>query len=1162
MPIYIAYSKEPLAMDFRASGVLEKQRYLAVQTMQMADEMCERSPLNGKNVLRRRNLLSPPPQDRNDSTASSRSNSEYLQQPRRYKAINITELEEDKTIHLQATPQKMSFEPKEMAARSTLEKNSADQARRKLDIEQMAPEIQAILNESIAPEVRELSGMFDRASVSNDSALHLLQSDDRPDVSLPRTADMSRMSAIRDSLSSIPQTNGQEDFWDMPAAPTPFANSWMQNELFQLEEISFHPAEGQRSRLLEDEMAWEQENAIIPEMNAKKDGSPVGASSKLPQNLRNHVDFSCFSGYLGQDDQGQMHATQIEDSSYCSVGHYFNKMSDDLNGIISESSPPRRTPLPLVDLSNLGSSDESGGKTPSKPKRNLTSSADTDKENSLSVSKIVKAIDSIHLGDTPTAFINRLQNLRKGRTEQSNGRPSVPPSFNQPAQAAELYKTASLKTDMTSVTKSPSFVHDLNTAKLRPNNEHLCDTASFTESLLESSAFVPMDRHTMKTSSPLISAPSSVAKSLQSEVDGTYHVSTAKKPLVNTYRVSTATKMTEEQLELPPIPKVRSPRKCQKQILQDVPPVKPSRKRRSSSATRQEILENEEKRLDTIETTQKRSRSPTNLAELKAVSNHLTVYTETPKSTIPSQRAVQSKLNRSYLSPEPRQRDVYADKSPFTSPKSIASSSEDLRGTDRVAYSEPSKSPKRHNLLSSGRSASQYSVTNSEYSHKDGTLPLKATHSEISWGSTKLRKSEKKSMQIKNTSNKKLVIKACITGPGFQLCGSEQVLTLHSQECRTITVDFCPTVIGPAIGLLSFQPSHDNYAHQRAVSLFGYGGEASIRIEGIQKGPTGPYLELGQARNLGRPLEKSFTLYNKGSLPAFARIGIDKKKVDQTFLASAVFVQPQKVIIPPNTYIHINVIFKPRRQEIAKILQKQVDVLPITNLHIMWGDEATRHRIRHIINIIKRHDLQENNVGPLESVCEVFPNEREFSELDRFAENAFQTIHELFLTFREYELVLTVDRALDETMIDFTLSDDSSALFKTMCVSSDAGSPRLPEDISPALLTAKRESGESWSVRPTFIEFSSTERTKQFVIKSNFYTTQFFELNSNFRPLFKFSPMEGQIRPGQEVIVNVNFHMGPPTQQQILIVVFIENEKITLPVYVRHGNRREAFAAN
>lgn len=319
--------------------------------------MRERSPLNGKNVSRGRHLFSPPTQDRDDSSGGSRNDNEYLQQPARYKTINITDLEEDKTIHLQATPQKMTFEPKEMAARSTLEKH-ADLARRKLPIEQMAPEIQAILNESIAPEIRELSGMFDRASVSNDSAFHLLHSDDRPDVSLPRTADMSRVSAMRESISSIPQKNGQGDFWDLPAASAPFANSWMQKELSQLEEISFRPAEGQRSRLLEDEMAWEQENAIIPEMNAKKmaNGTSPVEMSKLPQNLRNHVDFSCFSGYLAQGDRDAMHATRIEDSSYCSVGEYFNKMSDDLKGMISESSPPRRTPHPLVDLSNLGMS--------------------------------------------------------------------------------------------------------------------------------------------------------------------------------------------------------------------------------------------------------------------------------------------------------------------------------------------------------------------------------------------------------------------------------------------------------------------------------------------------------------------------------------------------------------------------------------------------------------------------------------------------------------------------------------------------------------------------------------------------------------------------------------------------------------------------------------
>ncbi|XP_001659861.2 uncharacterized protein LOC5571717 [Aedes aegypti] len=1152
-------------MDSRASDVLKKQRYLAAQTLQKADDMREKSPLNGKGPTRSsRFVLSPPTQDWEDT----RSDNGSMLQPRQYRAVNITELEEDKTIHLQATPQKVSFEPKEIAARSTMEK-IADQTRRKLAMEQMAPDIHAILNNSIAPEVRELSGMYSGRS-STDSAVHLLRSDDRPDVSLPRTADMSRVSAMRESISSNASKNVQGDFWDLPAneAAAPFASSWMQKELTQLEDISFHPAESQQSRLMADELAWEQENAIIPQMNANK-GSKSGISPverlKLPRNLKNHVDFSCFSGYLAQEEAGPMHATRIEDSSYCSVGEYFNKMSDDLKGMISQTSPPRRTPLPLVDVSNIEHTDESNGKTPAKSRTNPQSLSDTtDKENSLSVSKIMKAIDAIHLEDSPSDFINKIQHLRKGKSGRdglTRERPSMP-STPKPQSPAVVHKTASLRTDLASVVQTPSFVSDLKEAKqraLKPGN--LSDTASFTESLLESSAFVPIDPRVITSSPKEMSAPSSAAKSVQSEVDGTYNVSTAKKPFLNTYRVSTATKLSENQLDLPPIPMIREAPKCQKKIALEGPPVKPNRKRRSSSATRQELLDAEEKRLDVANTQQKRSRSPTNIAELKAVSSQLTVYNETPKSSIPSQRSVQPKqTNRSFLSPEPRNRDIYTnDKSPFTSPKSIGSS--DLGEVDRAAYSEPSKSPKRYNMLGSARSASQCSVASSEFSHRDGVLPLKATHSELSWPSTKLRRSEKKSIQIKNMSNKKLIIKASITGPGFQLCGTEQVLTLHSQECRTVTIDFCPTVIGPAVGLLSFLPPHDNYAH-RSVSLFGYGGEASIRAEGIQKGPTGPYLELGQARNLGRPLEKSFTLYNKGSLPAFARIAIDMKKVDQTFLASAVFVQPQKVIIPPNTYVHINVSFKPRRQEIAKILQKHVDVLSITNLHIIWGDEATRHRIRRIISMIKRNDLHEENLSPLASVCEFIPNEREFSELDCFAENLFQTVHELFLTFREYELVLTIDRALDETMIDFTLTEDSSALFKTMCISSEGGSPRLPEDISPALQSAKRQSGESWSVRPTFLEFSSSERTKQFVIKSNFYTTQFFDLNSNFRPLFKFSPMEGQIRPGQEVIVNVNFLTGPQPQQPVFIVVYIENEKITIPVHIRNRNRYETGVAH
>ncbi|XP_058829752.1 uncharacterized protein LOC131689031 [Topomyia yanbarensis] len=1144
-------------MNSRASDVLKKQRHLAAQTLQKADEMRERSPLNGKSIASSRNLLTPPTKD--DSY-----DGDSLLPPRRYKSINITELEVENTIHLQATPQRMTFEPKEIAARSTMDQCAPDQVRRRLEVDQLAPDIQELLHQSFADEIRELGSKYKEKLNLNDSASENSRSDDRPDLSLPRTADMSRMS-VGGSLSSIPpkeQANlAKQNFWDISSAG--LADSWMQKELSQLDEIDFRPAEEQTSRLLKDEMAWEQENAIIPQVYEQRPKSPTEEKVKKPKNLKNHVDFSCFSGYLEQEDVEPMHATHIEDSSYCSVGEYFNKMSSSLKGMIPDGSPPRRTPYPLVDMSNLGLADETVSKSPLKSKIDQKKVLPgSDKENSLSVSSIMKALNSIPLEDSPTAFIDKLTNLRKAKSNlaatQSEVAAACTPASDH-RQTKQLHKTTSLKTDLNCVTKSPSFVRDLDEVKKRVprTSGALSDTASFTESLLESSAFVPM-KPVPVLQTP---APSSAAKSDRSEYDAKSQYSTGRKPFLDTYRVSTATKLSEHQLELPPIPIVRDPPKCQRQIITDDAPVKPNRKRRSSSATRQELQENEEKRQEAvlIASGQKRSRSPCNLAELKAVASHLVEYPDTPKGTVPSQRGVVGPGQKSFLSPEPRSREtqMYGGTSAFTSPKSVASNQES-ETEDRAALTDPSRAQVSGNFLfSSARSASQCSVAGSEFSHKDGILPLKATHTEISWGSTRLRRNEKKSMQIKNISQKKLVIKASITGPGFQLCGMEQsgILTLQSQECRTITVDFCPTVIGAAVGLLSFQPPHDCYS-QRVVSLFGYGGEASLRVEGIQKGPSGPYLELGQARNLGCPLEKSFSLYNKGSLPAFARIGIDKKGLDQTFLASAVYVQPQRVIIPPNSYAHIHVIFKPRRQEVAKILQKQVDVLSITNLHILWGDEPTRHRIRKIITLIKRNDLQQDKIAPLESVCEVFPKEKEINELESFTENLFETIHELFLTLREYELVLTVDRALDETMIDLTLSEDSSDLFKTMFISSDVGSPRLPEEISPgfapALQSAKRESGESWSVRPTFLEFRPTERTKQFVIKSNFYSTQFFELNSNFRPLFRFSPMEGQIRPGQEVVVNVDFQSGPPTQQQILIVVYIENEKITIPVYVRN----------
>uniref|UniRef100_A0A182PWE9 MSP domain-containing protein n=1 Tax=Anopheles epiroticus TaxID=199890 RepID=A0A182PWE9_9DIPT len=876
-----------------------------------------------------------------------------------------------------------------------------------------------------------------------------------------------------------------------------FDSSWMKdkiNELSQMEEASFRSGDHMASRLLVDEMAWEQENADIPEMNAKQ----------------------------------------------------------------RQVSP-------------------------------------------------IKGSPSMDLEDSPHHFIQKLKQVQRTKSEQ------LTHGDDGEMKAAAVLKSHS---DLTSgshalynaVEKQPrASLRSIGSNKQQmraPENYQQSDTLSFSESMFDSSSTVPALPHS-KTSSPKTSEMSANQSAFQNSNDDHLTPVPEKKgkALVDTFRVSTATKLSEQYMDLPSLPRIRDTPTCQKNIFGDRPIAKPNRKRRSSSATRQELLTAKRDELAApLNMPPVRSKSPSNRAELKAVSattndhqgdsdayaQRNVSYRPTPKIShqrkpVPPELACGRGTSRkSHLSPEPR----IANRSPYSSPKT---------GSEKASRSSEQYEEivDKYSLRVPGapsRSASQCSGS-TEWLHRgEGTLPLKATHSELSWGSTKLRKSEKKTMQIKNTSKRKLLVKAVIVGPGFQLCGTEQsgLLTLQSQECRTITVDFCPTVIGPAIGALSFHPPNDLFI-QRVVSLYGYGGEASIKIEGIQKGPSGPFLELGSARNLGRPLEKSFSLYNKGTLPAFARIGIDKKGLDQAMLATAVYVQPQRTIIPPNSYAHIKVVFKPRRQQITKILQKQVDVLSITNLHILWGDEPTRHRIRKSITMAKQDNLIDPKLGALESICTKFTEEEELEELNMFSEHVFDTIHELFLTFREYELVLTVDRALDDTMLDLSMADGNTTLFKTMYASSEVGSsPRLPDDmISPVLVGSnggaqhhehgtgaplassgsamlgvhRRDSGESWSVRPTMLEFrASTERTKQFVIKSHFYTAQYFELNSNYRQLFRLSPSEGHIRPGQEVVVNVSLqHLQPISglgnqQPPIFVVVYIENEKISIPVQIHYGN--------
>lgn len=83
------------------------------------------------------------------------------------------------------------------------------------------------------------------------------------------------------------------------------------------------------------------------------------------------------------------------------------------------------------------------------------------------------------------------------------------------------------------------------------------------------------------------------------------------------------------------------------------------------------------------------------------------------------------------------------------------------------------------------------------------TVKLRSFSTGLHQVGIKLRKSAIKSFVIKNVSEKRLNLKMEVLGPGFQIASTDankESIILHGNECRTIYINFCPTVIGKAIG--------------------------------------------------------------------------------------------------------------------------------------------------------------------------------------------------------------------------------------------------------------------------------------------------------------------------------------------------------------------------
>lgn len=439
--------------------------------------------------------------------------------------------------------------------------------------------------------------------------------------------------------------------------------------------------------------------------------------------------------------------------------------------------------------------------------------------------------------------------------------------------------------------------------------------------------------------------------------------------------------------------------------------------------------------------------------------------------------------------------------------------------------------------------------SSSEFSHRDGKqIPIKVTTLELSWGSIKLRSDSRKSMQIKNIVSKRLVIRVEVSGPGFQIVNSERnnTMTLHSQECRSINISFCPTVRGVAIGKLSFfAPTNaPSIAVQSFldVALYGYGGNASVVPQNILMGPVGsPFITMGDICELAQPLERTVTFYNKGPLLAFAVISIDSLGLLLPRLSDAFEIYPQKVIIPPQHTVEARIVFKPRREEIKKMLKKMRNVLTLANMRVICGDEANRQRIRRLLRQMNEKERSKMSSNVLDLLWTTFEDEVEMKELSNMHENPSVAM-DLASGFRIHEILLTINYDnMDETAEASSLflpEGDETVLFRTVVCAAD--SPTPPPSSSLGTVNeiyeedAETEGGRiaindvkqsSWSVRPSNLEINLNRRADHvsLFVQNGFKSRQYFEVVCSKKHMLRFSPSEGYVAPdnGQtEVLVN------------------------------------------
>ncbi|XP_053956970.1 uncharacterized protein LOC128862404 isoform X1 [Anastrepha ludens] len=1222
---------------------LNKERLKALETLEKANKSMK-SDVNKiiQQNFTRRDYLKVQDAITPSNTSSKLNRTEYVPY-HRPDSINISDLVTDESINLDfkstvsTNSTNVSFEPSEITGRSThyTERKSQKISKNSIDSKSCRLSVGDILATSFAPKARNLVDILgERTSVSSTSLGSLNNSQN-----LLRTADLS----CNTSESTFSKAVG-----------LPF--SFNATNDAGLNEEEFEPAEKMHSKLLMDEIAWAQEFATIPTAGLNKGGKekmPDGKDFDLLSNpnsslLARDPNFSMgrFFNQRSEDLQNIVESLSPERMRQPIA------LVDDTQSTLSLSTPIGNTKVftstndpeltPQIDNraysrvpnaaynSVLDSEKQNLDKQASKDSGNVTK--EEEESYLLSLSHIKKAfIKNVDADISSTGLIDLLKNPKRNKSPKNGKELELQNKTDQKSQSSNPQKVAvSPKDTFTNASIRQSveqYTNSLNTLEelLSENKENLdpqkmrgsesqADTISFTESLLDASDLKELQRSTTQPRPPLsplniptirlspdeIDYQEKFAQRCQKTpemLDVTFKSTISKSPtskvsrrIASTLNNKTTTKMDKARSTSPLSPSLQVQQK-------------------PLSSTR---LDDQKSDCDFVAT------SP-NLTETLASPKRIHA-----KRTLLSNGSPYSGLTaslpsppRSYMSsqpssPAPVVNNISRRTCENCSPQ-ISSNTQTISGV-RVhrSASSPSASEASAKSVVPMRTSSAQSLrngsgnvgfvrsvsrcsSNSEFSHRDGnSIPLKITAVELSWGSTRLRSAAHKTMQVKNTASKKLTLRIDVHGPGYQMVNmpSNNTLTLQTQECRTITVSFCPTVIGAAVGKLSFYaPQNTNVAHNSAstasmlsfldIPLYGYGGHCSIVAQEVHIAPVGmAFLQMGYLHELSQPMQRTIRVYNKGPLLGFALASIDSVGLRLPRLCTAFEIQPAAMLIPPGSTATLRVIFRPQREDVRKITRQTKSVLTLANLRLISGDEANRQRMRLLVERMSAEERANvSSSKSLEALWQKLPGEKDIKELQIFKESPKLT-YDLLTHMRIHEVALTInDDYLDETIKStsslYFPDEDETVLFRTVCSPSSShadGSGNVldrvdeltEEEIEHANSNNSSTRAEAccWSVLPSAINFylrdeNHTARSSIFICNS-FKSRQYFEVSTNRKNLLKLTPSEGYVEPdGGHLEVEVHLLCdklnSQNRQEPIYITVSMENERFKVPVQLCDG---------